>query len=96
MGVSGGKDQGIQPAHLFFQEAYSIFDVVGPEGIAAHQLAEKGRMVGRIAFSRAHFVEDHRDPPPGQLPGGFTAGQPGSDNMDGHVYKPFYNTVSSL
>src|SRR5690606_6800650 len=57
--------------------------VVGAEGIRADELGETVRLVGVGAAHAAHFVEDYGYAGLGDLPGGFRAGQPAADDVDG-------------
>ena len=68
--------------------ADGIFDIVGPQGIAADQFAVIARVVSRIGFARTHLVKDHGYAPAHQLPDGFTAGKAGTDYMDMHHSLP--------
>ncbi len=65
----------------------ALSDPFGPEGIAAHQLPQQRRLVGRRKFHRLHLKKTHPNPPAGRLPGRLTPRQPPADDGDGPVLR---------
>ena len=57
--------------------------VVGAERIGADELGETRGAVRRGRPVRAHLVQDDRDAGLRRLPGGFRAGQPAADDVNG-------------
>ena len=58
-----------------------VLVVIGPEGVRADHFGIIAGLMGKGARARSHFVQDHRNPLFGGLPGGFGASQPAADDM---------------
>ena len=43
-GLGRGQDEGIEPAHLLFEQTHGAFPGFGPQRIAAHQLPQQGEL----------------------------------------------------
>ncbi len=80
VGVGAGHNQGLAPAQLLLQQAHRVLQLVGPQGVRAHQLPEIFGVVGGGHLFRLHLPQLHRDSPPGQLPGGLAPRQAGADD----------------
>ena len=78
--VGTGEDQAPQAAQLLLEQSYSVFKLVGAQGIGAAQLREEIALMGWGLFLRLHFPESDGNAALGQLPGAFTAGQAGADD----------------
>ena len=74
--------EAVAPPQLFLQEAYRVMHAGAAQTVGANQFTEAIALMGRGHTLRAHFEKLDRDPPAGNLPGGFTAGQAGTDNGD--------------
>ena len=81
--VGGGHDERAQPAHLLVQQAHGVLQMIGAEGVGAHQLGALAGAVGGRFLLGAHLEQAHGNAAPGQLPGGLRAGQPRADDGDG-------------
>jgi hypothetical protein len=74
-----------EPCHAHFgvDDADGIvFRVIGAEGVGTDQLGKAVGLVCIGAAHRPHFVQDDRQAAPGDLPGGFGAGQAAADDVD--------------
>ena len=57
--------------------------VIGPEGVRADEFGQAFRLVRLSGAYGTHFVENHRDAPTGNLPGGFRTGEASANDVDG-------------
>ena len=80
VGVRAGHDEGAAAAQFLLQQPHRVLQLVGAQGVGAHQLAEGRAVVGRGHLLGFHLPKRHGDPPPGQLPGGLAARQARSDH----------------
>ena len=78
VGVGAGHNEGAAPAQLLLQKPHRVLQLVGAQGVGAHQLPEIPAVVGGGHLLRLHLPQFHRDAPLGQLPGRFAAGQTGA------------------
>ena len=81
-----GHNQGIKPPHLLLEQPHGALAAVGPQRVAAHQLPQQRRLVGRREFLGLHLIETDPDPPAGRLPGRLTPRQPPADNGEAPVF----------
>ena len=83
--VGAGHDERVTPAQLLLQQPHRVLQLVGAQGVGAHQLPEVGAVVGGGHFLGLHLVQAHGNAPVGQLPGRLAAGQTGpNDNHRFH------------
>ena len=75
-----GHNQGIKPPHLLLEQPHGALAALSPERVAAHQLPQQRRLVGRREFLGLHLIETDPDPPAGRLPGRLTPRQPPADD----------------
>jgi hypothetical protein len=59
-----------------------VLRVIGAEGVGTDQLGEAVGLVCVGAAHRAHFMQDHRQAAPCDLPGGFGAGEAAANDVD--------------
>ena len=82
VGVGAGQDQGAQAAQLLLQQAHRVLQLVGAQGVGAHQLRELPAVVGGGHFGGLHLPQLHGDAPLCQLPGGLAPRQARADYDD--------------
>ena len=75
-----GHNQGIKPPHLLLEQTHGALAAVGPQRVAAHQLPQERRLVGRRELLGLHLIETDPDAPAGRLPGRLTPRQPPADD----------------
>ena len=61
--------------------------IVGAEGVGADQLRQTLGLVRGGGAHRAHLVQHHRHAGLGDLPGGFGAGEPAADHVNGFGHR---------
>ena len=94
--VGTGQDERAHPPQLLLQQPHRVLQLVGAQGVGAHQLPKPGGVVGGGHFFRLHLPQDHGDAPPGQLPGGLRAGQARADDDDRFHRFSFCRLYASL
>ena len=67
--IGAGHDEGVAAAQLLLQQSHRVLQLIGAQGVGAHQLSKIGAVVGRSHFVGFHLMQAHRDAPVGQLPG---------------------------
>ena len=83
MFIGTAHDDGTSTAHFIMDQANRIvFLVIGPKRVRTDQFGAFVGMVGIGWSHRAHFMKDDGHASLGQLPGGFTTGQTGTNNMN--------------
>ncbi len=81
--VGAGHDEGIAPAQLLLQQPHRVFQLVGAQGVGAHQLGKVAAVVGGGGLFRLHLPQLHGDAPLGKLPGRLAPRQSRPDDRDG-------------
>ncbi len=83
-GIGALQDQRAGAAHLFMEEADGVvLEIVGAQGIGAHQFGQPLGLMGVGAAHRAHLVQHHGNAGLRRRPGGFRPRQPAADDVDG-------------
>ena len=80
MGIGGADDHRTQAPQLLLEQAGGAVGGEGPEAVAAHQFGELAAVVRGGAPHRPHFHQPYRNSGGGDLPGGFGAGEAGTDD----------------
>ena len=70
-----------QEAHLLLEQPHGVARIIGPQGIAADQFRQIGRMMRRGISPGFHIPQRQVDPPAGGLPGRLAARQTGADDQ---------------
>ena len=86
--LRGMHHQGVEPAHLLFQQADRVVELVASEGIAAHELGEAIRLVDFGRPRGPHFVDGDGHAARCGLPGSLATSQAASDDMNHLSPKP--------
>ena len=88
VGVGAGQDQGAAAAQLLLEEPHRVLQLVGAQGVGAHQLSEPGAVVGGRHLLGLHLMQLHGDPPPGKLPRRLAPRKAGADHDHGSHISP--------
>ena len=67
--IGAGHDEGVAAAQFLLQQSHRVLQLIGAQGVGAHQLSKIGAVVGRSHFVGFHLMQAHRNAPVGQLPG---------------------------
>ena len=84
--IGTAQDQRPASAQLLFEEPHGVFQLVGAQGVGAHQLGKARAVVGGGHFMGLHFRQNDGNAPLGQLPGALAPSQARADDGDIHGY----------
>ena len=82
MAISKLEQQGIQCLQLLLEQPGGCARLVRLEGVAADNLGQMGRLVGKGVSGRPHFTQPHGETPPCNLPGRLGTRQAAADDQD--------------
>ena len=68
--VGHAHDERTEPAHLLFEQADGVVELVAAKGVAADQFGERVGLVHGRGHDGPHLVQPHTDAARGSLPGG--------------------------
>ncbi|MNV27895.1 hypothetical protein D3C71_1190620 [compost metagenome] len=74
--------QRVQAPHFFLENTDRIPEAISPQRVAAYELGEFIRVVGRRLHNRSHLIQPYRHSARSDLPGCLAAGQSCSNDGD--------------
>ena len=80
--ICAGKDQRPQPPQFLLKQPHSILQLIGTQGVGAHQLGKCLVGMRGGVFSGLHLMQLYGNPPASQLPGCFAARQTRTDHQN--------------
>ena len=86
--IRTAQDQRAAPAQLLLEQAHGVLQLIGAQGVGAHQLGKAGAVVGGGHFAGLHLAQRDGNPPLGQLPGALAPGQARADDGYTHRHRP--------